>query len=270
MDYEKELQVALEAATIAGEYLRNAYEAFTPIPNAPASISTIADRESQEKILAHLATAFPNDALCAEEQAPALQRSTAKSKRLWIVDPIDGTRGFAMKNGEFSVMIGLAVEGEVVVGVVLEPAKWRVTFAQKGGGCWARTESHAAIPARVTETSTLNESTLVQSHSKTGQTSWPVKVIAPRNVVETYSAGVKLAMVARGEVDMYVNTYANFSDWDICAGHLLVTEAGGQVTELSGSAIRYGTPGYSQQGGLVATNGVLHEAVVAALRRREH
>jgi 3'(2'), 5'-bisphosphate nucleotidase len=96
-----------------------------------------------------------------------------------------------------------------------------------------------------------------------------VKLIEPRKVVETYSAGVKLAMVARGEVDMYVNTYANFSDWDICAGHLLVTEAGGRVTELSGDSIRYGTPGYSQQGGLLATNGILHDAVVTALRRRE-
>src|SRR5204862_6762642 len=79
------------------------------------------------------------------------------------------------------------------------------------------------------------------------------------------SAGVKLALVARGEVDLYVNTYPNFSDWDICAGDLLVTEAGGQVTEIGGSPVRYGTPGNAQRRGLLATNGRLHSDAVTQL-----
>jgi 3'(2'), 5'-bisphosphate nucleotidase len=108
---------------------------------------------------------------------------------------------------------------------------------------------------------------LVQSHAKKGETPWPVAALKPRRVVETYSAGLKLAMVARGEVDLYVNTYANFSDWDICAGDVLVTEAGGAATEISGTPLRYGTPGYAQRGGLLATNGRLHEAAVGELKR---
>jgi 3'(2'), 5'-bisphosphate nucleotidase len=106
---------------------------------------------------------------------------------------------------------------------------------------------------------------VVQSHAKTGETPWPVAAIKPRQVIETYSAGVKLAMVARGEADIYVNNYANFSDWDICAGHLLVTEAGGHVSEISGRPIRYGKLHSAQTGGLLATNGLLHEAAVTAL-----
>ena len=73
MDYERELEVALEAAAGASDYLRAAYEAFTPIPDAPASISTEADRESQDLILKHLAAAFPDDALCAEEGSASLR-----------------------------------------------------------------------------------------------------------------------------------------------------------------------------------------------------
>ena len=107
MDYAKELNVALEAAAKASDYLRGAYAAFTPIPDAPASISTEADRTSQDLILAHLLAAFPDDALCAEEGTAALREAKRQGPRLWVVDPIDGTRGFAMKNGEFSVMIGL-------------------------------------------------------------------------------------------------------------------------------------------------------------------
>jgi 3'(2'), 5'-bisphosphate nucleotidase len=266
MDYAKELDVAVEAAAKAGAYLRGAYEAFTPIPNAPASISTEADRTSQELILSHLAAAFPDDAFAAEETAAAPAPAHREGTRLWVVDPIDGTRGFAMKNGEFSVMIGLVVRGRVVVGVVSEPAFGRVTYARFGHGCWLRNGGALPTACHVTQTARLNDAVLVQSHAKKGETPWPVAALKPRKVVETYSAGVKLAMVARGEVDVYVNTYTNFSDWDICAGDLLVTEAGGQVTEIAGTPVRYGTPGNAQRGGLLATNAHLHEAAVSALK----
>jgi 3'(2'), 5'-bisphosphate nucleotidase len=265
MDYDRELEVALEAAAKAADYLRTAYAAFRPVHNAPASITTEADRRSQDIILSHLVAAFPDDALCAEEGTEALRGTRREGPRLWVVDPIDGTRGFAMKNGEFSVMIGLVVNGRVVVGVVAEPAHSRVTYAQFGHGCWVRTGEKMPSACFVTKTETLADAVLVQSHAKK-ETPWPVAALKPRKIVETYSAGVKLAMVARGEVDLYVNTYTNFSDWDICAGDLLVTEAGGSVTEISGSAVRYGTPGNSQQGGLLATNGRLHPVAVDALR----
>jgi 3'(2'), 5'-bisphosphate nucleotidase len=268
MDYARELDTALRAAAEAADYLRAAYEAFTPVADAPASISTEADRRSQELILTSLAAAFADDALCAEEGTPTLQAAQRHGSRLWVVDPIDGTRGFVTKNGEFSVMIGLVENGRVVVGVVHEPALNRVTYAQFGHGCWVRTGNKLPNACHATRTDQLADAVLVQSHAKKGETPWPVTALRPRRVVETYSAGVKLAMVARGEADLYVNTYANFSDWDICAGDLLVTEAGGQVTEISGSPVRYGTPGNSQRGGLLATNGRLHGEAVARLSSR--
>jgi 3'(2'), 5'-bisphosphate nucleotidase len=267
MHYEKELAVALEAADKAAGYLRKAYDAFTPISNAPASISTEADRMSQELILGHLIAAFPDDAFCGEEGTAALVGVKSHGPRLWVVDPIDGTRGFVTKNGEFSIMIGLVVNDRVVVGVVHEPAFDRVTYARFAHGCWARTGTAMPVACYVTKTEHLSETTLVQSHAKKGETPWPVAALKPRKVVETYSAGVKMAMVARGEADLYVNTYANFSDWDICAGDVLVTEAGGTATEIPGTPLRYGTAGYSQTGGLLATNGRIHEAAAAGLRR---
>jgi 3'-phosphoadenosine 5'-phosphosulfate (PAPS) 3'-phosphatase len=89
-------------------------------------------------------------------------------------------------------------------------------------------------------------------------------LLGPARVTETYSAGIKLALVARGEADLYANSYDAFHDWDICAGHLLVDEADGRVTGLGGQPIRYATPGAWQRDGLLASNGVLH---VEALRR---
>src|SRR5258708_9421560 len=193
MDYARELEVALAAAAKASDYLRTAYAAFTPVPDAPATITPDADRASQELILSHLAASFPDDALCAEETTAVLHGAKHEGSRLWVVDPIDGTRGFAMKNGECSVMIGLVVKGRVIVGVVAEPALNRVTYAQFGHGCWARTGTGLPTACYVTKTESLAEATLVQSHAKKGETPWPVTALKPKKVVETYSAGVKLA-----------------------------------------------------------------------------
>jgi 3'(2'), 5'-bisphosphate nucleotidase len=89
--------------------------------------------------------------------------------------------------------------------------------------------------------------------------------LAPARVIQTYSAGIKLAVVARGEADVYVNTYEAFHDWDVAAGHILVEEAGGKVTGLRGETLRYGLPGAWQRDGLLATNGRLHDPSLAAL-----
>src|SRR5882672_7376938 len=122
----------MAAAVNAGEYLAKAYADFTPIPNAPSNISTEADRGSQEIILQFISGLYPNDALCAEEKTATLANAKRTGERVWIVDPIDGTRGFAMKTGEFSVMIAFVHDGRVAVGSVTEPATARRTYAAHG------------------------------------------------------------------------------------------------------------------------------------------
>lgn len=267
MAYERELEVALAAAERAGRAVLEQYSRFVAIPDAPADISTEADRQAQELILRHVREAFPDDALCAEEVTATLQGAASTGSRLWVVDPIDGTRGFARKNGEFSIMVAFVSEGLPAVGVVLEPAKARRTYAVRGGGCWRRDGEEAnPVACRVTDTRELRSAVLVQSRSRDASLSRPVQAIDPARVVETYSAGIKLALVARGEVDLYVNTYTAFHDWDICAGQLLVEEAGGQVTGLGGQTLQYGLPGAWQRHGLLASNRLLHDAALNALR----
>ena len=264
--YHDELRSALEAARLASDYLKKAYLDFQAIPDAPVSISTEADRQSQELILQFLSSAYPADRLCAEENTPTLRATPTAGERVWVVDPIDGTRGFVMKNGEFSVMIALIDRGNIAVGVVAEPALDRVTYATRGGGCWCRTGDAEPVACRVSAVAELAASVLIQSHAKPGKPNPPVEAIRPRSVRETYSAGVKLAMVARGEGELYVNTYPRFADWDICAGDLLVTEAGGTVTELAGTPVRYGQATFIQAGGLLAANSAIHAKAAEALR----
>ena len=265
-----ELQIALDAVALASARIMNDYATFVAIPDAPVSISTDTDRASQDIIIQHLAQHFPGDAFCAEEATTSLAQASKTGARVWIIDPIDGTRGFAMKNGEFSVMVGLVIAGEIEVAVVGEPARARITFASRGKGCWVRHGNSDAIKCQVTTTGKMADATLVQSHVKPGRPDPVVTAFQPAKCVETYSAGVKLAMVARGEVDLYVNTYSQFADWDICAGHHLVVEAGGKVSELSGRPVTYGKPGYAQKGGLLATNGVLHPEAISLLATAGH
>jgi 3'(2'), 5'-bisphosphate nucleotidase len=265
--YERELEAAREAARLAGAMLLGEYERFQKIADAPADITTHADRASQDVVLGHLRAAFPGDAFCAEEQTAGLAGAPAAGPRLWIIDPIDGTRGFARKNGEFSVMVGFADQGRPAVGVVLEPARGRVTYAVRGGGCWRQDQGEGPVRCRVTATPRLAEATVTQSHSRNpAEPSREIRALAPRRVIETYSAGIKLAQVARGEADLYLNTYEGFHDWDIAAGHILVEEAGGRVTGLRGEGLHYGLPGAWQRHGLLGSNGHVHDEAVARMK----
>jgi 3'(2'), 5'-bisphosphate nucleotidase len=269
MGYETELQAAREAADLAGRIILEHYARFPRIADAPADITTVADREGQEAILTYLHRAFPRDRLCAEEATPTLPQAPQQGSRLWIIDPIDGTRGFARKNGEFSVMIGFVDAGRIVVGLVLEPAKQRLTYAMRDGGCWRQDGNQQPVRCRVSGVATLSQAALTQSRShKDGPPTPELLALKPARTIETYSAGIKLAQVARGEADLYLNTYAMFHDWDICAGHILVEEAGGKATGLGGQELRYGEPGAPQRYGLLASNGVLHEAALAAVAKR--
>jgi 3'(2'), 5'-bisphosphate nucleotidase len=268
MKYEHELEVALQAAALAQRLILEHYARLEAIPNAPANITTDTDRQSQQLILEHLHKAFPDYALCAEETTETLTRAPRNGPRLWMVDPIDGTRGFARKNGEFAVMIAFLDGGHPAVGLVTEPARQRLTYAVRGAGCWHRdAESINPQACRVSPVSRLAQATVTQSHSRNpSQPSRQLQAISPSRVMETYSAGIKLAQVARGEADLYLNTYDSCYDWDICAGQLLVEEAGGRVTNLLGQAPRYGLPNSLQPNGLLASNGLLHEPALAALR----
>lgn len=262
----QDLSVALEAVERACTYLMEEYARFQVIPNAPADITTEADRNSQEIVLEHLHRIFPNDALCAEEQTATVGSAPSGGSRIWIVDPIDGTRGFARKNGEFSVMVALVQDGIIEVGIVAQPAFERLTYATRGQGCWRRDKGKPPEQCRVTQTASLADSVLTQSRSKDASKRSPlVEAINPKRTVETYSAGVKLALVARGEADLYLNDYFNFHDWDIAAGHILVTEAGGTVTGLRGQTLAYGLPGAWQRHGLLASNGRIQQAALERL-----
>ena len=265
MNLQIELREALIAANLAGDFIRAEYDAFVPIPDAPAHISTHADTGAQDIILKHLLAAFPRDGFCAEEKT-TIESAAVQPDRVWVIDPIDGTRGFAMKNGEFSVMIGLTINNRPVLGVVLEPIQRRTTYGTSGLGCFVIRGAEQPVSCAVSACASLDTAVLTTSHLTPGKPPKPlIRKLRPGTIHQTFSAGVKLALVARGEVDLYVNDYPEFHDWDICAGHVLVAEAGGIVTEFDGGEVQYGRVGAKRRGGMVATNGLLQAEVLTRL-----
>lgn len=264
---EREQQAALEVIRLAGNEVMRLYRSFEKIEDAPADISTDADRASQRIILQYLKERFPDDGLCGEESTPGLEQNST-SGRLWIVDPIDGTRGFARKNDEFSLMIGLVQDGQPILGVVYEPAIDRVTYACQGSGCfWRQPFDSEPKKATVTTTAIMSDAVLSISRSQ-GQEGEQrlLEGLGAGRAVQTYSAGIKFAQVARGETDVYLGDYLTLKDWDVCAGHALLIEAGGTVTNIHGEPIQYDGSGKSLQGqGIVGTNGPLHQQVLDAL-----
>src|SRR5439155_4980586 len=168
----------------------------------------------------------------------------------------------------FSIMVAFVEYGQIGLGIVAQPATARMTYAKRGGGCWRRDGAQLEpAPCQVASVGALAQATLTQSRSRhPDQPSRWAQALHPAKVLESHSAGIKLALVARGEADLYLNTYDAFHDWGICAGHILVAEAGGKVSGLRGEELHYGLEGAWQRHGLLASNGVLHEAALERLQ----
>jgi 3'(2'), 5'-bisphosphate nucleotidase len=275
MIYTAELAAARAAAERAGSDVLTLYHQFEGQADAPANVSTEADRRSQEVILQQLAEAFPLDAFLAEETTPTYERLLHAGPRLWIVDPIDGSRGFVKKLGEFSIMIALVDRGDISLGLVLEPARGRLTYAVRGEGCWQEDGKEVKQRCRVSVVKDLSESTVVRSRSemRESQTGSDPAVAAakgtrrPRAELFIYSAGIKLALLARGEADLYRSNFTGFNPWDVCAGQILVEEAGGSVTDAYGRVITYAEDGGGKIAGIIASNAHLHAQALAQVRK---
>src|SRR5262249_44632218 len=150
--------------------------------------------------------------------------------RVWLVDPLDGTKEFIDKIPEFGVSIALIENGLPVVGVVYNPIQDELFWAIRGQGTW-----HKQQQLYVTQTNPLSAATILASRSEAKRGEW--QAFASRfNIRTTGSAAYKLALIASGNADATF-TLTPKNEWDICAGVLLVEEAGGQVTHLDGRQV---------------------------------
>src|SRR5436309_15708502 len=160
IDYQSEIEVATELARAAGAVLIGHYNSPFLVEQKINALQemeevTAADREANDLIVRRLATEFPDDGILAEESVDTEDRLT--KERVWLIDPMDGTKNFVQRDGDFAVQIGLSVNGESVVGAVYQPVRDVLYYATKGGGSWIETAGKtAARMSAGTETNAHN------------------------------------------------------------------------------------------------------------------
>jgi myo-inositol-1(or 4)-monophosphatase len=254
-----ELEFAVDVVRRAGasilSYFRGGYELREKSKGNPV---TSADLAADALLREAISREFPGDGWLSEETADSPER--LRRARVWIVDPLDGTREFVRGLPEFATSVALVEEGSPRLAVIYNPASDELFTAERGRGAW-----HRGTPLRVSARPALEGARILASRSEMS-----ARFLAGlRSQVTVESIGsiaYKLALVAAGRGDLTLSV-RNKSEWDIAAGVLLVREAGGAVTDLAGRAVAFNRA-KPTVAGLVAANPTLHGAFRRAIAQQ--
>jgi len=264
MSYEREMAAARRAALAASARILDLYTPEVAVrwkgENDPV---TAADEASTEVILDELGRSFPGEPVLIEERADDAARIGAE--RVWIVDPLDGTREFIDRIPEFCVMIGLVEGGEPVAGVVHVPLAG-VAFAGAAGRAVKIGPDGEERPLRCTAARGVESMRLVVSRShRSPLITHARELLGISAEVPSGSVGMKVARILLGEADLYIHLGPGIKLWDACSPDAILRAGGGRMTDAAGAAIDY-TARSVAVGGLVASAGPLHDEVVGRIR----
>jgi 3'(2'), 5'-bisphosphate nucleotidase len=242
------LDIAIRAALAAGEAIMRVYaEPIEVIQKSDQTPVTEADLASERVIVKMLTEAFPDIPIVSEETAPE-DGFKPPAARFWCVDPLDGTKEFIAKNGEFAVCIGLIEDERPVMGVVHGPARG-VTYGSNGKGTAIRLQGGGA-PEAISARAASPEG-LVAIHSRTNENSRRLaEYFQGRSILGRVSCGsaLKFGVLAAGEADIYPR-FGTTMEWDTAAGQAILEAAGGSVVTIaSGERMRYGKHDLKNEG----------------------
>ena len=230
----------------AGELILQVYgTAFDVHYKGDTSPVTEADERAEACITTALRSLDPSTPVVAEEAA-ARGQSPAASSRCWLVDPLDGTREFVARNGEFTVNVALIEDGEPVLGLVYAPVLDHLYGGLVGQGAWlVERGQRRAIRCRNLQ---AHAATLACSRSHGDEAAlqhWLQLQQPPLQVAQRMAIGssLKFGLLAAGQADVYPRLGPTM-EWDTAAGHAVLRAAGGDVLNLQGLPLRYGRPGH--------------------------
>lgn len=255
MKYIKELDVAKKLAIKAGKIINNLYESDDETLQIQLKRGvepvTKADKDANYLIVNELKKLFPDDGILSEEAADDLER--LNKSRLWIIDPLDGTKEFIAKNGEFAVMIGFVENGNPKVGAVFLPSKNKLYFAAEGFGAFLL-DNEKETKLYSTSYIEPNNCKIVISRSHLHQKEQElIEIIKPTELIRSGSIGVKLGIIAEQKANLYLTaTTKGIKEWDTCAPEIILREAGGAISDLTGSKLKYNKKNVLQSKGMIA------------------
>lgn len=259
MNYEREHELAKVAALKAGEAIMAVYAtAFKVDHKSPEQPITEADRQANQIIQKTLLDAFPDDGWLSEETLDNHER--LKKKRVWIVDPLDGTKEFINHIPEFAVSIGLSVDGEAVVGAIYNPSTKELFHGFQGGGAFLNGEKIS-----VSKTTDLANAKILASRSEIKRGEWE-NFDKKFDVIKSGGMAHKMSVVVRGMADGSFSLSPK-NEWDFAGGTLLMQEAGGIVSHKDGSPITFNKDN-PRTGDIVYGNKSIHKQLLDILHGR--
>lgn len=270
LDLSQELALAMRLAREAGTIVNTFYVGSSEVEyKSPDEPVTEADRSANQHIVSRIQLAFPDDGMLSEESKDDLSR--LEKERVWIIDPLDGTKEFIARNGEFSIMIGLAIGGRPVMGVIHQPSNGLLYTGIPGQGALLYEEGEE-IPLFVSERERIQDMVLVSSRSHRKQIVDDIrKALSITSESVTGSVGLKVGQISRQLADLYIHPSPGTKEWDLCAPEAVLRAAGGEMTDCWGNRLRYNKRDVRAHNGLVASNGQVHaqllETVVSVVEK---
>ena len=269
---EKELEIAIALARAAGIRILEFYALEIIVEEKRGADNlvepvTIADKTASKIIVEGLSEAFPGDAILSEEETDDAENRFV-GKRVWIIDPIDGTWGFIKKDGDFGVQIGLTDKnGEVILGIVFLPAHNRLYFAVKNEGAFLAANDEPPKRLQVSDKTNFTEMKLASSRNhRSPRMHRIIEDFSFKQEVQRGSVGLKIGLIAEQICDLYIHLSPRTKFWDTCAPQIILEEAGGRMTDLFGFPLRYDLLDVQNHNGIAASNGAAHEKAVLNLK----
>jgi len=257
-----EVSLAIQAALEAGKTVMNVYnQEFSSTlknDNTPLTEADVKSNQIIQKIISVL-----GHPILSEESVDDKKR--LDSKKIWIIDPLDGTSDFIKKTGEFTIMISLVEDHIPILGVIYWPTEKKLYLAQKGQGAF-KSDNGVWSKLSVSKISELENCRAVGSRYHISEIE--KNLIKRLNISQFTSKGssLKVAEVSSGNAELYFTTTNKIKQWDTCASYCLITESGGKMTDMFGNDLKYNTERLNHENGLLVSNGLIHNRIIKIYR----
>jgi len=251
-DLSKELRVAQQAAKKAGEEIIKIYnsEDYGIQKKEDNSPVTKADLVANKIIMGILKENFSEDGFLTEEERDSKERLS--KERVWIIDPLDGTKDFVAKNGEFTVNIALVINSRPVLGVIYCPVKEEIYYALRGRGSFKGER-------QINVSDNTENMKVIRSRNHPDENL--LRLIKEMNYKEVVvGSSLKGCLLAEGKVDAYFR-FGSQSEWDICAMSIIIEEAGGKITSPEGNDLKFNQEN-TRIHGFIASNNKIHDKLL--------
>jgi len=254
-----ETKLAIDAVQKAADIVLNIYKQdFLVSQKDDNEPITQADIQSNQVITKLLSK---SELPILSEESPDQIEKRLDSKKLWIIDPLDGTTDFVKKTGEFTIMIALVEKNQPIMGVISHPIENKLYVAQKGQGAF-RYYKEEWMKLEVSTASIISQCRAVGSRFH--QSEQEKNFLKTLDISKFTSRGssLKVLDISSAKAELYFTTTNKIKQWDTCASNSIISEAGGKMTDMLGQILNYNTETVNHQNGILVTNGIIHNQII--------